>query len=70
MIFPVPADLPRLLWGVGEGQRIGGDEARRAEQVKRLIDPAVVIVAVVIPLLQPERLNKAVHRAPLRFMTS
>jgi hypothetical protein len=38
--------------------------------VERLIDSAVMVIAMVIPLLQPECLNKAVHLAPHGFMTT
>ena len=33
----------------------------RAHQVQRLVDPAVVVVAMIVPPLHFERLKKAVH---------
>ena len=55
-----PADQ-RGRGGVGEQQYVGGQEGERAHQVQRLVDAAVVIVAMVVPTLGVQRLQEAVH---------
>ena len=41
---------------VGEDQHIGREETQGAEQMQRLVDAAVMVVAVVVPALGFERL--------------
>ena len=50
---------------VREQQRVRRQEADRADQVQRLVDPAVVIEAMVIPPLFLELAEKSVHWASL-----
>jgi len=47
--------------GVLEDGDIGGQEAYRAEKVQRLVDTAVVIVAMVVPTLDFESSQEALH---------
>src|SRR6516225_7601654 len=55
----------------GEHQDVRTQEACRAEEVERLIDPAVVVIAVIVPPLQLEGLKEAVHGRPfLTFLDS
>jgi hypothetical protein len=42
-------------------QRIGTDKAECADKVQRLVDAAVMVVAVVIPPLDAQCLKKVVH---------
>jgi hypothetical protein len=60
-----PADQRRD-GGVEEDQHVGAQEADRADEVQRLIDPAVVIVAMVVPALNFECVKEAAHRVPSR----
>src|SRR5215467_9541599 len=46
---------------VFEDHHIGKQETYRTDQVKRLIDPAVVIVSVIVPALGPQRFQKIMH---------
>jgi hypothetical protein len=41
-----------------EQQRVGAEEARGADEVQRLVDPAVVVVAMVVPALGSQFLQK------------
>ncbi|MDT4878792.1 hypothetical protein FQZ97_1144160 [compost metagenome] len=50
---------------VDEQQAIGQHEADRTHQVQRLVDAAVVVVAVVVPALCLELFEKRVHSIPL-----
>jgi len=47
--------------GVLEDRHIGGQEAHCAEQVQRLVDTAVVVVAMVIPALDFQSAQKTLH---------
>jgi hypothetical protein len=49
---------------VREHQSIGAQEADRAEQVQGLVDPAVMIIAMIIPSLRSENLKKPLHHPP------
>jgi hypothetical protein len=44
-----------------ERHRIRAQEAHGADEVKRLVDPAMVVVAVVVPALFFESLGEVVH---------
>jgi hypothetical protein len=46
---------------------IGDHEATGAEEVQRLVDPAVVIEAVIIPALPVELIKKSVHRVSCQW---
>src|SRR5262245_25981045 len=46
---------------IPEHHRVRTEKADSAQQVKRLIDPAVVIEAVVVPTLHSKGLEKALH---------
>ena len=46
---------------IDEQQRIGADKADGAQQVQRLVDAAVVVVAVVVPPLDLEGAKEIVH---------
>jgi hypothetical protein len=48
----------------GEDQHVGAEEASRADEVQRLIDPAVVVIAMIVPPLHFESLPEAVHHGP------
>src|SRR5262249_45444863 len=48
-----------------EHHGIGGEEAYRAHQMERLVHPAVMIVAMVVPTLHSQSFEKAVHVASL-----
>jgi len=48
----------------GEYQHVGAEEASRADEVQRLIDPAVVVVAMIVPPLHLESVAEAVHHDP------
>jgi hypothetical protein len=50
---------------VREQQRVRGDEAHGAHEVERLVDPAVVVVAVVVPTLLAELGNERSHELKL-----
>jgi hypothetical protein len=50
--------------GAGEYQHIGAEKASRADEVQRLIDPAVVVIAMIVPPLHLESLPEAVHHGP------
>ncbi|HXQ84210.1 MAG TPA: hypothetical protein VN769_09105, partial [Xanthobacteraceae bacterium] len=45
---------------------IGKQKTQRADEVKRLIDPAVMIVAMIVPALDPQSLEKTAHLSPHR----
>jgi hypothetical protein len=47
-----------------EHQYIGAQETDRTHQVQRLVDSAVMIIAVIIPPLRSENLKKFVHHPP------
>ena len=49
---------------IREHHHIGEQEADGAQQMERLIDPAVMIVAMVIPPLHSQSLEKSVHSVP------
>jgi len=49
---------------VREHQHIGAQEADRTEQVQRLVDPALMIIAMIVPPLGSENLKKAVYHPP------
>jgi len=51
--------------GVEKQQHIGRQEGESAEQVQRLVDPAVMVVAVVIPALGTQCIEEAVHEVSL-----
>jgi len=55
-----PAYFGRDGW-ISEDGAIRCDEAQCAEQVQRLVDPTVVVVAVVIPTLDPQGAEETVH---------
>ena len=55
-----PADQRRH-GGIGERDHIGEQEARRADEVERLVDLAVVIVAMVVPTLHFQFVPEAGH---------
>ncbi len=61
-----PADQRRQR-RVREHQRIGDEEADRADQVQGLVDPAVVIITMIVPSLQFEGLEEAFHQSPPFF---
>ena len=50
--------------GIDEQQAVGDDEADRADQMQALVDPAVVVVAVVVPALRLEKFEEVLHGAP------
>jgi hypothetical protein len=47
--------------GVNEQKYVRNQKRHRADEVKTLIDPAVVIVAMIIPSLYAQRLQKLFH---------
>src|SRR5262249_18992327 len=47
--------------GVLEDHHVGKQEAQRTQQMERLIDPAMMIIAVIVPTLHSQRLQKPVH---------
>ena len=53
-----PADQRRHR-RIGEHQHVGAQEADRAHQVQRLIDPAVVVVAMIVPALHSQSLRES-----------
>jgi hypothetical protein len=60
-----PAD-ERRYHRIDEQHRIGEQEARGADEVQRLVDAAVVVIAVVVPALGSQFLQKILdHSLPL-----
>jgi len=55
-----PADEGRL-HRIGEHHHVGDQKAAGAQEVQRLIDAAVMIVAVVVPSLSSQFLEKLLH---------
>jgi len=49
-----------------EDHHIGKQKADRADEVQRLIDSAVVVVAMIVPALRTQSLAKIFHRSPRR----
>jgi hypothetical protein len=48
--------------GVGEHQRVGGNEAEGADEVKGLVDSAVMVIAMIVPPLDSQSFEKVIHR--------
>jgi hypothetical protein len=57
--------ISAALTGSTEEQGIGDQEADGADQVQGLVDPAVVIEAVVVPALHLQRAQKIFHGVSL-----
>ena len=49
-----PSDQGREGW-INKQEHVGDHEGHRAEEVQRLVDAAVVVVAVVVPALDAQR---------------
>jgi len=52
--------------GVRKQQYVSGEETQRADQMQRLVDTAVMVVAMVVPALGSEGFEKIVHGWPVR----
>jgi len=52
--------------GVNEQQTVGGHKAQGTEEVQALVDPAMVVVAVIVPAQDFERLEKLFHGGPVK----
>ena len=46
---------------VGENQNVGGEKTQCTDEMQRLIDAAVMVVAMVVPTLDPECFKKFLH---------
>jgi len=51
--------------GVEKQQHVGRQEGESTQQVQRLVDPAVMVVAVVVPALCPQCIQEVVHEVSL-----
>src|SRR5262249_2790437 len=52
---------------VGKQHCVRAQKADGAQQVKRLVDPAMVVITVIVPALQAQGLQKAVHGSLLSW---
>ena len=50
---------------IEEEDDVGGDEGHRADQVEGLVDAAVMIVAMIVPALEPELGSECAHSSSL-----
>ena len=52
--------------GINEQQPVGSNKAQGAQKVQALVDPAVVVVAMIVPAQDFERLEKLFHVRPIK----
>jgi len=50
--------------GINEQQPVGSNKAQGAQKVQAVVDPAVVVVAMIVPAQDFERLEKLFHVRP------
>ena len=52
--------------GVNEQQPVGGYKAKGTQEVQTLVDPAMVVVTMIVPAQDFERLEKLFHVGPIK----
>ena len=52
--------------GVNEQQPVGGYKAKGTQEVQALVDPAMVVVTMIVPAQDFERLEKLFHVGPIK----
>ena len=59
-----PAQQGGRTW-INEQERVAGHEADRTQQVQRLVDPAVMVIPVIVPALQVQLFAEAQLRVAI-----
>jgi hypothetical protein len=52
--------------GVNEQQPVRGYKAKGTQEVQALVDPAMVVIAMIVPTQDFERLEKLFHGGPIK----